>query len=226
MLLSLPSSISAASSQGGNKMNVLVIGAAGKTGSLVVERAVAAGHVVSAFVRNTATYLPPANVRVILGDATDQASVDKAVAGQDAVIDTIAGKTPYRKTSLERSVVGAVVRSMKANGARRIIVISSFGVGDSADQASWFVEHVIVPTWLRGSTEDKTAAEAVVRTSGIAFVIVRPAMLTDEAATGKVKVFRGHDTAHKITRADVAQFCVDQLTSDEHVGSAVTIANS
>jgi hypothetical protein len=49
-------------------------------------------------------------------------------------------------------------------------------------------------------------------------------MLIDHAATGNVKVFQGHDTAHKITRADVAQFCVDQLTSDEHVGGAVTIA--
>ena len=207
-------------------MNVLIIGAAGKTGSIVVERAVAAGHVVTAFVHDATTYRAPANVRVVAGDATDQASVDKAMAGQDAVIDTIGGKTPYRKTTLERSVAGAVVAAMKAKGARRVIVISAFGVGDSADQVGWFVEHVIVPTWLRGSTEDKAAAEAVVRASGIAFVIVRPAMLTDDAATGNVKVFRGHDIAHRIARPDVAQFCVDQLTSDEHVGRAVTIANS
>jgi len=207
-------------------MNVLIIGAAGKTGSIVVERAVAAGHVVTAFVRDAATYRAPANVRVVAGDATDQASLDTAMAGQDAVIDTIGGKTPYRKTSLERSVAGAVVASMKANGAKRIIVISAFGVGESADQVSWFVEHVIVPTWLRGSTADKAATEAIVRASGIAFVIVRPAMLTDDAATGNVKVFQGHDIAHKITRADVAQFCVDQLTNDEHVGRAVTIANA
>ena len=207
-------------------MNVLIIGAAGKTGSIVVERAVAAGHVVTAFVHDATTYRAPANVRVVAGDATDQASVDKAMAGRDAVIDTIGGKAPYRKTMLERSVAGAVVAAMKASGVRRVIVISSFGVGDSAEQVGWFVEHVIVPTWLRGSTEDKAATEAVVRASGIAFVIVRPAMLTDDAATGNVKVFQGHDTAHKIARADVAQFCVDQLTSDAHVGGAVTIANS
>jgi len=206
-------------------MKVLVIGAAGRTGRAVVERAIAAGHVVTAFVHNAEEY-KDRDVRAVAGDATDQTSVDAAMAGQDAVIDTIGGKAPYRKTSLERSVAGAVVASMKANGAKRVIVISSFGVGDSADQVSWFVEHVIVPTWLRGSTEDKAATEAIVRASGIAFVIVRPAMLTDDAATGKVKVFQGHDTAHKITRADVAQFCVDQLTSDQHVGCAVTIANS
>ncbi|GHH24694.1 NAD-dependent dehydratase [Sphingomonas glacialis] len=207
-------------------MKVLIIGAAGKTGSVMVERALAAGHIVTAFVRDAASYSLPENVRVVAGDATDQVSVDRAMAGQDAVIDSIGGKTPYLKTALERSVAGAVVASMKAHGTKRIIVISAFGVGDSADQVSWFVEHVIVPTWLRGSTEDKSATEAVVRASGIAFVIVRPAMLNDRAATGIVKVFLGHDTAHTITRADVAQFCVDQLTSDEHVGGAVTIANS
>ena len=207
-------------------MNVLIIGAAGKTGSMVVERAVAAGHVVTAFVRDATTYRAPATVRVVAGDATDQSSVGKAMAGQDAVIDTIGGKAPYRKTTLERSVASSVVAAMKANGVRRVIVISSFGVGDSADQVSWFVEHVVVPTWLRGSTEDKAATEAVVRASGVAFVIVRPAMLTDDDATGNVKVFQGHDTAHKISRADVAQFCVNQLTSDEYVGRAVTIANS
>jgi putative NADH-flavin reductase len=207
-------------------MNVLIIGAAGKTGAIVVERAVAAGHVVTAFVHDAATYRAPANVRVVAGDATDRASLDKAMAGQDAVIDTIGGKTPYRKTALERSVAGAVVAAMKANGVRRVIVISAFGVGDSADQVGWFVGHVIVPTWLRGSTEDKAAMDSVVRASGVDFVIVRPAMLTDDPATGTVKVFQGHDTAHKITRADVAQFCVDQLTSDAHLGRAVTIANS
>ncbi len=207
-------------------MNVLIIGAAGKTGSIVVERAVAAGHHVTAFVHDAATYRAPANVRVVAGDASDQASVDKAMAGQDAVIDTIGGKAPYRTTTLERSVAGAVVAAMKANGVKRVIVISAFGVGDSADQAGWFVEHVIVPTWLRGSTEDKAAMEAIIRASGFAFVIVRPAMLTDDDATGSVKVFQGHDTAHKISRADVAQFCVDQLTRDDHVGRAVTIANA
>lgn len=46
-------------------MNVLIIGAAGKTGAIVVEQAMAAGHVVTAFVRDATTYRSPANVRVV-----------------------------------------------------------------------------------------------------------------------------------------------------------------
>jgi len=207
-------------------MNVLIIGAAGKTGAMAVERAVAAGHLVTAFVRHATRYQPPSTVRVVEGDATDQTALEKAMAGQDAVIDMVGGTAPYRKRTLERNVASAVVASMKAKGVKRVVIISAFGVGDSVDQAGWFVEHFILPTWLRGSTEDKAAAEAVVRASGLAYVIVRPAMLTDGAPTGHVKIFRGHEIAHKITRADVAQFCVDQLTSDEHLGRAVTIGNS
>jgi putative NADH-flavin reductase len=55
---------------------------------------VAAGQALTALVRDAALYRTPANVRVIAGDATDQASMDKAMAGQDAVIDTIGGKHP------------------------------------------------------------------------------------------------------------------------------------
>ncbi|MBW4459094.1 MAG: NAD(P)H-binding protein [Nodosilinea sp. WJT8-NPBG4] len=75
-------------------MNVLVIGAAGKTGRQVVDQAVAAGHSVTAFVRDSAQYNAPPNVRVLTGDATDQTTMSDATAGQDAVIDTVVGKTP------------------------------------------------------------------------------------------------------------------------------------
>ena len=79
------------------------------------------------------------------------------------MIDTVGGKTPCRKTTLERSVADAVVVSMKGNGDRRVIVIGSFGIGDSADQTGWFVEREIVPTWLRVSTEDKAAPQPGIR---------------------------------------------------------------
>ncbi len=83
-------------------MKVLVIGAAGKTGMAVVEQAVAAGHQVTAFVRNADEY-KVSNVRVVEGDATDSAVMDEAVIGQDAVLDTIGGKAPYKATTLESS---------------------------------------------------------------------------------------------------------------------------
>ena len=66
-------------------MNVLVIGAAGKSGEALVNEALAAGHNVTAFVRGTSQYRKE-NVRVVAGDVLDAAAVDIAVAGQDEVL--------------------------------------------------------------------------------------------------------------------------------------------
>ena len=207
-------------------MNVLVVGAAGESGQLVVERARAAGHAVTAFVHDPGTYSPPAGVRVVGGDATDPAQVDPAMAGQDAVIEAIGGHTPFLRTDLERKAAQTLVDSMKRNGVRRLVVISVLGAGDSTDQAGFFYEHLLMPTFLRGAMKDKDAMEQVVQNSDIDFVLVRPPMLTGGEATGSVQVVEGDETAHKITRADLAQFLVDQLTSDAHLGRAVVVANS
>ncbi len=207
-------------------MKVLVIGAGGKSGQQVVEKALAAGHTVTAFVHDAADYPAPAGVRVIAGDATDAATVAKAVAGQDAVVDAIGGHTPYLKTELERNTAQAVVAAMRQHGVRRLVVISVLGAGDSKAQGTFLYEYLMVPTFLRGAVPDKEAMEAEVRRSALDFVLVRPPLLTDDPATGEVHVVTGENKAHKITRADLAQFIVDQLTQDTHLGQAVTVANS
>jgi hypothetical protein len=68
--------------------------------------------------------------------------------------------------------------------------------------------------------------EGVVNASSVDFVIVRPPLLTDDPTTGNIKIVGGHDKGHKITRGDLAQFLVDQLTTDENLNRAVVIANS
>ncbi len=81
-------------------MKVLVLGAGGRTGGSVVRQALAAGHQVTAFVHATGNYSAPTGVTVRAGDASDNQAVADAVAGQDAVVDTIGGKTPYKAVTL------------------------------------------------------------------------------------------------------------------------------
>jgi putative NADH-flavin reductase len=206
-------------------MNLIVFGAGGKTGTLVVERAIAAGHAVTVFLHDAAHEVP-ADVRVISGDAADPGAVFKAISGHDAVIDVIGGKTPYKDTELERTAARNIVEAMQAEHVRRLIVVSMMGIGDSKEQAPFWYEHILMPTFLRGADKDKTAMEATVHDSGLDFVIARPPFLTEDPATGSVKVVTGEDKGHKITRADLAQFLVDQLTADQFLGQAVVIANS
>ena len=206
-------------------MNVLVLGASGKTGSLVVERALAKGYAVTALVRDEGKLDIKDKVRVVNGDATIAGDVLKAVEGADAVIDTIGGSAPYKDTTLERSACHNVIEAMKARNVRRLVVISMMGIGSSSEQTPFWYEHLLMPTFLRGSTKDKTAMESEVDGSGLDFVIARPPVLKDDLATGSVKVLAPGETGHQITRADLAQFLVDQLESDQYLGQAVTVVN-
>ena len=206
-------------------MKILVIGAAGKTGEALVQQALAAGHEVTAFVHDASGYRRE-DVRVVEGDVLDSAKIDPAVAGQDAVLDAVGGSTPYKETTLETNAARNVMDAMRRNGVRRLVVTSAMGIGESKENAGFLYEHLLMPTFLRGTVKDKTGMEAEVKASDLDWIIVRPAILTDGEATGNVKVFSAEtsETAHKISRADVAAFMLQQLTSDTHLRQAVTIA--
>ena len=207
-------------------MRILIFGAAGKLGTAVVKRAMIAGHDVTALVRGAGVGGVP-NVRVMRGDASNRADVDAAMRGQQAVIDTIGGKTPWKDDRLETSAADTIVASMKANGVRRLLVTSMLGVGESKQQASLLVR-LLLPTFLRGANEDKATMEAAVQSSGLDWTILRPAILTDSAAIGHVRVFEEGtaEKAHKITREDVAAFLIDQLVSSIYLHKTLTIANT
>ena len=207
-------------------MRVLVFGAAGKMGTAVVKQAMIVGHDVTAVVRGAGEGTSP-NVRVMRGDASNRADVDAAMRGQQAVINTIGGKTPWKDTGLETSAADTIVASMKANGVRRLLVTSMLGVGESKQHASLLVR-LLVPTFLRGADKDKAAMEAAVKSSGLDWTIIRPAILTDSVATGQVRVFQEGtvEKAHKIAREDVAAFLIDQLVSSTYLHNTLTIANT
>lgn len=207
-------------------MKVLVFGAAGKTGMAVVAQAVAAGHEVTAFVHEAEEKKFP-NVRIVEGDATNRADVDAALHGQDAVIDTIGGKTPYKETTLEASAASTIIESMRQNKVRRLVATSMIGEGESESNATIW-ERLLLSTMLRGTTKDKAEMESEVKSSGLDWIILRPAILNDDPATGNVRVFdiKTGEKAHKITRADLASFIIAQLSDSQYLRQAVTVANS
>ena len=206
-------------------MRVLVFGANGKTGRLVVERAVEMGHEVSVLVRQPGL-AAQTGVRVITGDALKPDDVLRAMDQQDAVVECIGGTKPWKSQTLERDAMQNIVKAMKTTGARRLVVVSAMGVGDSKQQSPWWYRALMLPTFLRGSTADKAAMEAVVQDSGLDWIIARPPILKDGTATGKVQVLDQSGKGHGITRADLAVWLVGQLDSETYVRQAVVVVNN
>jgi putative NADH-flavin reductase len=211
-------------------MKVLILGAGGKTGKLVVEKALASGHDVTVLIhtpQDDKKHEPvfPSKVTVFHGDVRNPTKLDQAMQFQQAVIDTIGGKKPFLNTDLETSAVKVVIDVMKRNEVKRLIVVSALGEGNSKAQTGFFYEHLLMPVFLRGIIPDKANMESEVEESGLDFIIVRPSILTDSEDTGKTHIAPPGELAHKISRAGLAQFLADQLSSDQHLGQAVTLTD-
>jgi len=207
-------------------MKVLVIGAAGKSGEALVNEALAAGHKVTAFVRGTA--VQEGECQSCCRRRAGRAAVDVAVAGQDAVIDALGGKTPWKVTTMETSAAHNIVDAMRRHGVRRLLKISVVGAGESVKNAGFFNEHLLMRTFLRGLLVDKAGMEAEIEGSNLDWTLVRPPMLTDAEKTGIARVLStaGGEKAHKIGRADLAAFMVQQLESSRYVRQAVTVTTT
>ena len=163
-------------------------------------------------------------LRVLQGNVLDAASVEAAVAGQDAVLSAL-GTRSARPTTLFSESTHNVIGAMDKHGVRRLVCISGVGVGDSKGHVGFLYDRIIRPFVVKNIYEDKERQEEAIKRSDLEWVIVRPARLTDEPAKGEYGVFLGGSyTATKISRADVAAFMLAQLNDDTYVRKTPVIS--
>lgn len=114
---------------------------------------------------------------------------------------------------------------MRRHGIRRIIAISSMGVGDSIANVP-LLYSVLMPIFFRGAIPDKEGMETQLRQSNLDWTIVRPAGLTDGPQTNSVQIIAPVSGRHvrRIARADVAGFILNQLTNTDFYQKIVGIA--
>jgi uncharacterized protein YbjT (DUF2867 family) len=196
-------------------MKVLVLGATGGTGRLIVRDALAKGHSVVALVRAKArSDLPGAEL--IEGDARDEGTLARALDGCDAVVSALGTGMGFREVDLLTVATRALVAAMTRSAVRRLICISALGVGDSRGHGGFVFDRLFQPLLLGPAYKDKERQEAAIRASSLDWVVVRPAMLTNDPRRGRVRATANLAGVNggKIARADVAQFVVEQLTTD------------
>lgn len=189
----------------------------------MVEQALAAGHTVAALARDAAK-LPLQNDRltVVEGNVLDRSAVERTLAGAGAVLVSL-GNTPSNPQMIVSEGTAVIIAAMQAGGVRRLIVISSLGVGDSKDQVPFFFK-ALMATALRSAFQDKEAQEKLVRASGLDWTIIRPGGLIDSPATGSYRAGLDRSIGGQVSRADVAAFALKELTSDAYVGKTPAIA--
>ena len=207
-------------------MKILVLGATGATGRLIVNRALAMGYAVMALVRSKARAADLAGAELVEGDARDAAALTHAVAGCDAVISSLGTSiSPFREVTTLSTATRALVGVMAKQNIRRIVCITGIGAGNSRGHGGFFYDRLFLPLMLRKVYEDKDRQEDAIRASALDWIIVRPTALNDKPARGHICALTDLSGVHggTIARADVADFVVQQLTADTWLHKAPLI---
>ncbi len=152
------------------------------------------------------------------GDALDQHTIEPALAGVDAVIQTL-GVSPTPElilggTRLFSVATRVLVNAMEASTVRRLICVTGFGAGDSRGRGG-LLYNAVLCLILGRIYADKDAQEWIIRQSRLDWTIVRPTILTDAQRTGAYRVLvDARDwRAGFISRADVADFLVKHVNN-------------
>lgn len=203
-------------------MKLLVFGATGGTGRALLDQALAQGHEVTAFARNPAALVARPGLTIVEGDVTDAVAVNRIVTGQEAVLSAL-GPRGGQYGALPGGVRN-IVAAMSQAGVRRLIHVSSFGVGDSLAQMGWVARQVFVPLFLRKALDEKEIEEEIIRASDLDWIIARPGGLEDGPRTGVYRCItdaREKVSRPRIARADVADFMLQNLVETRFARRAV-----
>jgi len=206
-------------------MNVLVLGANGAVGQIVIVELLKSNHEVTALARNAgAIQLKHPRLTVIQGTPANRGELENALAGQDAVLSTLGART-NKKTTLRTDVARNLVSGMRKQHVRRLVWLDAAGVGSSkkfVQRSSFLFGRIIMPLFLNHMYNDAAFADSLIENSGCEWIIVRPMSFTNNPKSENLTVLTDMSLTVRlglrIARADVAAFMVEQLTKDDYVG--------
>jgi putative NADH-flavin reductase len=207
-------------------MKLLIFGASGATGIHLVEQALTGGHEVTAFVRDERKLsISHPKLSQIQGNVGDAKSVQKAVAGQDAVFSALGAHRVYQFDPIVVNGLTYIINAMSDLKVKRLIYLSTMAVEATRGQAG-FVIRALAPTLLRYEIRGHEIREKIIQDSSLQWTIVRAPILTNGRLT---ETYRTESNLHskqfatKLSRADVAHCMLAQLNQGYFIKKAVCV---
>lgn len=211
-------------------MRVVVLGATGGTGTLVVERALAAGMEVVAYARRSSALDARPGLHVVEGQLSDTTTLAASMAGAEAVICCV-GVRPslgvLRRVDLMHEAMPSIIDAMDAASVARLVLMSAFGVGDTAQKATP-AGRVVYRTVLAAVYDDKRRAEEVVAGSALDCTVVYPVALTNHrthssAVAVPLREVTKVGVTDRVWRGDVAAILVECVVDQARRSAALVV---
>jgi uncharacterized protein YbjT (DUF2867 family) len=212
-------------------MKLVVFGATGRTGRLVVAQALARGDEVVAYVRNRQGIAASPGLSVVAGRLDDVRALKAAIGGTDAVLVTLGtqGKRMAKNVDLLQECMPSIAQAMTESDVLRLVLLSAYGVGETARTAG-LIARVIYKTVVAAIYRDKERAERLLPGSGLKWTSVYPVMLTDGSLADTVDV-RPMMEVHKVpgmpkvSRANVARVMLEAAEDDRTIGQTLLVSS-
>ncbi|KAB8161326.1 NAD(P)H-binding protein [Streptomyces sp. 3MP-14] len=211
-------------------MRITVLGATGGVGGEVVRQGLAAGHRVTAVVRDPARLAvrEHAALTVVTADALSAAELTPAVEGADAVLSAMGAASRKAPLRVATGSAEALVAAMRTAGARRLLAVSAAPLNSTGVDQPWLTRTVFNGLLWRvfgDAYRDLEGMERALRDSGLAWTAVRPPRLTDAPGRGSYRlVVDGGPPSNSVARADVARALLDLVEREDTVGRAVGVS--
>lgn len=196
---------------------ILLIGGHGKVALLSEPLLVAAGHHVTAVIRNPrhepAVRATGAEPLVADVETFDTEQLTNLVSGNDVVVWSAGagGGDPERTFAVDRDAAIRSIDAAVAAGVRRYLMVSYFGAGP---------DHGVDPgDGFYAYAEAKAAADAHLQGSGLDYTILAPSALTLDEPTGRIDTTA--DAAASVSRADVAAVIAAAVLEPATIGRTI-----
>jgi uncharacterized protein YbjT (DUF2867 family) len=209
-------------------MKLAVLGATGATGRLVIEQALVRGDQVVAYVRNAQGIAAKPGLRVIAGQLSDAPALKDAISGTDAVLVCL-GTYKKKPIDLMQQCMPLIIHAMKEVNALRLVLLSAYGVGETALTAGFFAR-IVYKTMVASVYRDKKFSETLLPGSGLKWTCVYPVGLTDGPLADAVEVrpmalVRKVSGLPMVSRANVARAMLDAARNDQTIGQKLLISS-
>lgn len=204
-------------------MKLAILGATGRVGSVVLKKALADGHKVTALVRTVENIAPHENLKIIIGDAKDFHSIEQTIEGSILVFSAL---NTDKTTTLSQSIVH-LIKAMQKHNTQRIVTIGTAGILNSRLEPGK-LRYQSIESRQRTQTAAKEH-EIVYRKlqqTSLDWTIVCPTALVneDEVGTYRHEVDFLPEAGRKISVVDTASFSYEVITKHLFLQHRVGIA--
>ena len=216
-------------------MNIAIFGASGATGTLLTERCLAVSYNVTALLRTPEKFPLRDEIHVVRGSPFDVISVRQTIEGADVVLSALGANSLRKEDVLERAVPQIIAAMQQTasqpKSVRRIIVLGSAGaLATSLDKQPawrrWIVQNIVYKTFLKWPIASQISQWNDLSHCDLDWTMVMPPMLTNTPARSTYRIDGDAlpRNGSRISRADVADFMMQQIDNPKWIRKGVYIA--